>query len=167
MTFPRNVGQIPIFYNSKNLGRPFDAEQKYTSKYIDIPITALYPFGYGLSYTDFEYSNLSLSSTTLNQNGKITVSVNVKNTGDVTGSEVVQLYIRDMVASVTRPVRELKGFEKIKLEPGQMENVTFTITPKQLKFYTRNMDFKTESGDFRVFVGGDSNAGLSKSFTLK
>lgn len=166
ITFPKNVGQIPIYYNMKNTGRPFDANNKYTSKYLDVSNEPLYPFGYGLSYTTFEYSNLSLSSDAMDMGGSIKVTVTVKNTGKYAGKEVVQLYIRDLVGSVTRPVKELKGFEKISLAPGESKQVSFNITIKDLEFYTRDMSFKAEAGDFKVFVGTNSTETLEANFKL-
>ncbi|WP_420385778.1 glycoside hydrolase family 3 N-terminal domain-containing protein [Roseivirga sp.] len=167
ITFPKSVGQIPIYYNMKNTGRPFDANNKYTSKYLDVSNEPLYPFGYGLSYTNFEYSNLQLSSNELTMDGSITVSATIKNTGKYTGKEVVQLYIRDLVGSVTRPVKELKGYEKISLNPGESRQVTFTISAKDLEFYTRDMSYKAEPGDFKVFIGTSSAEHLEGDFTLK
>ncbi len=167
MTFPRNVGQIPIFYNMMNTGRPFNADNKYTSKYIDSPNTPLYPFGYGLSYTNFEYSDVSLSSSAIDMNGSLTASVTVKNTGARDGEEVVQLYVRDLVGSVTRPLKELKGFEKITLKAGESKTVEFNIHPSDLAFYTRNMEFKAEPGEFEVFIGPNSDVQESVKFRLK
>ncbi|WP_262888965.1 glycoside hydrolase family 3 N-terminal domain-containing protein [Cryomorpha ignava] len=167
MTFPRNVGQIPLFYNTKNVGRPIDLDQKYTSKYIDAPNTPLYPFGYGLSYTTFAYSDLTVSQPAMAMADTISVSVTVTNTGKMAGEEVVQLYVKDMVGSVTRPVRELKGFDKIMLAPGESKTVTFRLSANDLAFYNQNMDFKAEPGEFEVFIGGDSNASLSGGFELK
>ncbi|MEQ9262899.1 MAG: beta-glucosidase BglX [Owenweeksia sp.] len=166
ITFPRNVGQVPIYYSMKNTGRPFDANNKYTSKYLDVDNTPLYPFGYGLSYTTFEYSGLNTSKSSLNRGDDITITVNVKNSGSRDGEEVVQLYIRDLVGSVTRPVRELKGFEKIILKAGESKTVSFTLSTDDLAFYTRNMEFKAEPGDFEVYVGGDSNASLKGTFKI-
>lgn len=155
MSFPRNLGQVPIFYNNKNTGRPMSAD-KYTSKYLDVPNTPLYPFGYGLSYTTFQYENLKISSPVLKANQKIEVSVQVTNTGKMAGHEVVQFYVRDLVGSVTRPLKELKDFRKIYLEPGAQSIVTFEITPAALEFLTRDMQWAAEAGDFEVFVGTDS-----------
>ncbi|MHA7100730.1 beta-glucosidase BglX [Roseivirga pacifica] len=167
ITFPKNVGQIPVYYNMKNTGRPFDANNKYTSKYLDVSNEPLYPFGYGKSYTSFDYSGIELSSTNMEMNGSITVSATIKNTGKYAGKEVVQFYIRDLVGSVTRPVKELKGFEKISLAPGESKKVSFTVTVKDLEFYTRDMSYKAEPGDFKVFIGPSSAEGLEADFTLK
>jgi len=158
MSFPQNVGQIPFYYNHKNTGRPLTGQwfSKFQSNYIDVSNEPLYPFGYGLSYTQFEYGDIQLSSKQLKGNQKLTVTVQVKNTGAVTGKEVVQLYIRDMVGSITRPVQELKGFNKIELAPGESKNVSFEITPETLKFYNSDLKFDWESGDFQIMVGGNS-----------
>ena len=167
MTFPRDIGQVPIFYNAKNLGRPLDENQKYTSKYIDMPNSPLYPFGYGLSYTTFAYGGLKVSKPVMEMGDTISVMVSVTNTGKMAGEEVVQLYVKDMVASVTRPVRELKGFKKILLAPGESKTVSLSLSANDLAFYNRNMEFKPEAGQFEVFVGGDSNASLKTGFELK
>ena len=164
VSFPRNLGQVPIFYNNKNTGRPMSAE-KYTSKYLDVPNTPLYPFGYGLSYTSFQYDNLKISSPVLKANQKIEVSIQVTNTGKMAGHEVVQLYVRDLVGSVTRPVKELKDFRKIYLEPGTQSVVTFEITSGTLEFLTRDMQWAAEAGDFQVFVGTDSGTTQSVRFS--
>ncbi|MFA0962310.1 glycoside hydrolase family 3 N-terminal domain-containing protein [Roseivirga sp. BDSF3-8] len=166
ITFPRNVGQIPIYYSMKNTGRPFLEEQKYTSKYLDVPNQPLYPFGHGLSYTTFSYGDVSLSQNSLDMGGSLTASVQVTNSGDREGEEVVQLYIRDLVGSVTRPVKELKGFQKISLQPGQSQTVTFTIHTDDLAFYTRDMSHKAEPGDFKVFIGTSSADTKEADFTL-
>lgn len=167
MTFPRSVGQIPVYYNMKNTGRPFSAENKYTSKYIDVSNSPLYPFGHGLSYSTFSYSDIELSQESMTQNETLTLSVNVKNTGQYDGKEVVQLYIRDLVGSVTRPVKELKGFQKITLKAGESRKVIFSITTQDLAFYTRDMSFKAEPGDFEVFIGKSSAEGVSTRFSLQ
>ena len=160
MTFPKNVGQIPLFYNHKNTGRPL-AEgkwfQKFRSNYLDVDNEPLYPFGYGLSYTTFSYSDITLDQSSMNINGEITATVTVTNTGKRDGAEVVQLYIRDLVGSVTRPVKELKGFEKIFLKAGEARQVSFKITSDMLKFYNYNLDFVCEPGDFEVMIGTDSH----------
>lgn len=167
MTFPRNVGQVPIFYYEKNTGRPiYLPSEKYKSKYLDSPNSPLYPFGYGLSYTSFEYSDLKLSSPSLRKGKSITASVTVKNVGSCKGEEIVQLYIRDLVGSVTRPVKMLKGFQKITLEPGELERVTFTITEDMLAFWRKDMTFGVEHGDFHVMIGRSSDDLLQASFNL-
>ena len=167
VTFPRSVGQIPIYYNMMSTGRPFKAEEKYTSKYLDTPNTPLYPFGYGLSYTNFELSNLRLSSKQIALNGTLTVSADVQNTGSRDGTEVVQLYIRDLVGSLTRPVKELKGFERVALRAGEKRTVTFTLKPEHLGFYNANKKFVVEPGDFKVWVGQNSISGLEGDFTVR
>lgn len=166
MTFPRNVGQLPIYYNYKNTGRPStdNPESVFWSHYTDIENTPLYPFGYGLSYSKFEYSNLKLDTKTLHKNGKIKVSVDVKNNSTVDGKEVVQLYIRDLIASATRPVRELKGFELTEIKAGQTKTVTFTINEKTIEFYSARKIWEAEPGDFQLFVGGSSMATLQADF---
>ncbi|HEY9362885.1 MAG TPA: beta-glucosidase BglX, partial [Chitinophagaceae bacterium] len=167
MTFPRNVGQIPIYYNHKNTGRPFNADQKYTSKYLDISNTPLYPFGYGLSYTTFNYSDNSLSNSTLQSGGKITASVNLTNTGTRSGKEIVQLYIRDLVGSITRPVKELKGFQQITLQPGETKKVSFIISVDDLKFYNSDLKYTYEPGNFKVFIGTNSEAVKEATFKVQ
>jgi beta-glucosidase len=159
VTFPRNVGQVPIYYNMKNTGRPFSAknpDKKYVSRYLNTSNTPLYPFGYGLSYTNFDYSKITLSSNELNNTNSITASVTVTNTGNYDGEEVVQLYIRDLVGSVTRPVKELKGFQKINIAKGKSTVISFDITAKDLAFYRKDMSFGTEIGDHQLFIGTDS-----------
>ncbi|MCF8366316.1 MAG: glycoside hydrolase family 3 C-terminal domain-containing protein [Bacteroidales bacterium] len=165
VTFPRNLGQVPIFYNTKNTGRPI-TEDKWTSKYLDVENTPLFPFGYGLSYSSFQYSDIKLSQNTISPSEILTVSVDVKNTGKYAGEEVVQLYLRDLVGSVTRPVKELKGFEKIFLEPGQTKTVKFEIGADKLKFLDINMKMVAEPGDFEVFVGTNSRDVNSARFSL-
>jgi beta-glucosidase len=166
-TFPRAVGQCPIYYNHKNTGRPTgDPNFQYWSHYIDLPNTPLYPFGFGLSYASFEYSPVKVNKSTLSMKEPIVVSVEVKNSGKVAAEEVVQLYVRDLKGSVTRPVRELKGISKIMLQPGESREVKFTLRSSDLAFYTRDMSFKAEPGDFKVFVGTDSNTNNEASFTL-
>src|SRR5437870_2934773 len=159
VTFPRIVGQEPLYYNHMNTGRPPDANNKYTSKYLDVSWTPLFPFGYGLSYTQFRLSNLQLSATRIRPDGRVTVSFEVENTGKRTGDEVVQLYIRDVAASVTRPVKELKGFERLTLGPGEKRRVEFALTPENLGFYNREMRFVVEPGEFKVMVGTSSADG--------
>ena len=159
MSFPRNVGQIPVFYNQKNTGRPFDEENPtdYKSFYIDVPNSPLYPFGYGLSYTTFDYSNASISSSELQRGGSISVSVDVTNTGSMDGEEVVQLYIHDKVGSVTRPVKELKGFQKIHLRKGETKTVEFIINEEKLKIYNIDMEWVAEPGEFDVWLASRSD----------
>jgi beta-glucosidase len=165
VTFPRAAGQTPLYYNHKRTGRP-PTDQKYTSKYLDVPWTPLYPFGYGLSYTQFRLSNLRLSATSIRPNGQLTASVEVENTGRRAGDEVVQLYIRDVASSVTRPVRELKGFERVTLKPGERRRVQFKLTPAELGFYNRDLRFVVEPGAFKVFAGTSSADGLEANFTV-
>jgi len=166
VTFPRTVGQVPYFYNHKNTGRPMDPNQKYTSKYIDVKNKPLYPFGYGLSYTTFDYSNLSLSADSIEASDTLNVSVDIRNTGKRTGKEVAQLYIRDMTGSITRPVRELKGFYKIKLDPGQSKSVTFSLTKKDFSFYNNDLKKIVEPGKFKIFVGTNSQKTLQDSLEI-
>lgn len=158
MTFPRNVGQVPIYYNYKNTGRPVinEPESVFWSHYIDQKNTPLYPFGFGLSYATFEYSGLKLSTNSLTKSGNIEVTINVKNTSKVAGKEVVQLYLRDLVASSTRPVKELKDFAMIELLPNETKKVSFNINEKTIEFYTANGKWEAEPGDFQVFVGTNS-----------
>ena len=167
MTFPRSVGQIPVFYYEKNTGRPiYLPNDKYKSKYLDSPNEPLYPFGYGLSYTDFKYSNLTLSSPKMKKGHTIDATVTVTNIGSRTGEETVQLYIRDLIGSVTRPVKQLKGFQKLVLAPGESRTVTFTIDDEMLSFWRHDMTFGIEDGDFKVMVGGSSSDLLQTSFSL-
>lgn len=173
-TFPRNVGQVPAFYAQKHTGRAYTGvheEEKpedrvYRSRYRDVANSPLYPFGFGLSYTTFSISDLKLSDNSLSAEESLTASVVVTNTGKVAGEEVVQLYIQDVVGSTTRPVRELKGFEKVALEPGESKTVQFTVAPEDLAFYTRNNRWEWEPGDFNVFVGNSSDAQLQARFNL-
>ncbi|MBK0383309.1 beta-glucosidase BglX [Pedobacter sp. SD-b] len=158
-TFPQNVGQIPIYYSHKNTGRPLEEGKwftKFKSNYLDVSNDPLYPFGYGLSYSTFDISAPKLDKTVIKTGGSITISTTVKNTGLRDGEEVVQLYIRDLVGSITRPVKELKGFQKVFLKAGQSKEVNFTLTENDLKFYNNNLDFVAEPGDFKVFVGNSS-----------
>lgn len=157
ITFPRSAGQIPIYYSMKNTGRPYEEKNKYTSKYIDSPNEPLYPFGYGLSYTTYKYSNLKVSSNTWNGKEKLKVTITVKNTGSYNGEEIVQLYIRDRVASLTRPVKELKGFKKIKLIKGESKNLVFELEAKDLAFYHPEKKWITEPGKFDIMVGSNSS----------
>ncbi|WP_184549583.1 beta-glucosidase BglX [Mucilaginibacter sp. FT3.2] len=157
-TFPRSVGQIPIYYNHKNTGRPYSSgPTKFKSNYLDISNEPLYPFGYGLSYTTFGYSDVKLNKTTLKGNETLTATVTVTNTGKLAGEEVVQLYISDPVASISRSVKELKNFKKIKLQPGEAKVVSFAITPEQLKFYNTQLKYDWEPGKFVVQIGTNSS----------
>ena len=168
MTFPRNLGQVPIFYYEKNSGRPnYLPDPKYKSRYIDSPNDPLYPFGFGLSYTTFAYSDIKLSTTELSEKGELKATVNITNTGNVAGEEIVQCYVRDLVGSVTRPVKELKGFEKITLKAGESKNVTFIITPDMLAFHRLDMTYGTEPGDYKLFIGGNSRDVKETGFVLK
>ena len=158
-TFPQNVGQVPIYYAQKNTGRPLGAGkwfEKFRSNYIDVSNDPLYPFGYGLSYTKFVYSDIKVSSKSLKGNQTLTASVSIANTGKRNGKEVVQLYIRDLVGSITRPVKELKGFKKIEINAGETKTVSFSITPEDLKFYNSDLKFDWESGDFEIMIGTSS-----------
>ncbi|MBX6311554.1 MAG: glycoside hydrolase family 3 C-terminal domain-containing protein [Isosphaeraceae bacterium] len=165
VTFPRAVGQAPLYYNHLNTGRPA-TDDRYTSKYIDAPVSPLYPFGYGLSYTRFRLSDLRLSARGIPPDGRLEVSVAVENVGDRIGDEVVQLYIRDVAASVVRPIKELRGFERVTLRPGETQIVRFTLTPEALGFYDRRMRFVVEPGEFRVIVGTSSEGGLEAGFQV-
>jgi beta-glucosidase len=164
-TFPRTVGQVPIHYNHKNTGRPPN-ETRYTSKYIDVPWSPLFPFGHGLSYTTFEFSNLRVQPPRINRDGEVTVLADVTNSGQRDGDEVAQLYIRDLVGSTTRPVKELKGFQRITLEPGQTQTVKFTLSKEELRFYHPADGWIVEPGDFQVWVGPSSADGLEARFTV-
>lgn len=166
VTFPRNVGQVPIYYYMKNTGRPMDPNDKYTSKYLDVDNSPLYPFGFGLSYTTFNYTDLKVNKPVFKVSDEITVSVKVANTGDYDGEEVVQLYIRDLVGSVTRPIRELKAFEKVFIEKGKSKTVSFVLGEQDFKFFDINMEYTSEPGDFEIFVGTNSDASLSKKIKL-
>ena len=166
VTFPRSVGQSPMYYNYLNTGRPPEAENKYTSKYLDMPWTPLFPFGFGLSYTKFKISNLQLSAPRMAVNGKLTVSADVENTGPRAGDEVVQLYIRDPVASLSRPVKELKGFQRVTLQAGQKRKVEFVLDREHLGFWNRQMRFVVEPGEFRVMVGSNSVDVLEAKFQV-
>jgi beta-glucosidase len=170
-SFPRQVGQEPLYYNHKPTGRPAPAPSEppmvFWSHYGDVPNTPLFPFGHGLSYTTFAYSEPRLSATEMARDGTLRVEATVTNTGQRAGAEVVQLYIRDPVASATRPVRELKGFERVELAPGEARTVAFTLTPADLAFYTPGGTWEAEPGDFEVFVGGSSTTDRSARFTLR
>ena len=166
VSFPRAVGQEPLYYNQKSTGRPYSPIHVTYSAYTDEERDALYPFGFGLSYTSFEYGDVNLSSEKMDSEGSIEVSVSLTNTGKVEGKEVVQLYLRDLVGSLTRPIKELKGFQMVTLAPGESRNVKFTITDKMLQFYTAEGIWASEPGDFEVFVGGNSRDLKKATFTL-
>lgn len=169
-TFPQNVGQVPLYYAHKNTGRPL-AEgkwfEKFRSNYLDVSNDPLYPFGFGLSYTTFNYSDVKLSANTLTKGKSITASVTLSNTGKYDGKEVVQLYIRDLVGSITRPVKELKGFQKVNLKAGESKTISFNISENDLKFYNSDLKFVAEPGEFQVFIGTNSRDVKAASFTLK
>jgi len=168
-TFPQNVGQVPIYYAHKNTGRPLSGPwfQKFQSNYLDVSNEPLYPFGFGLSYTKFNYSDVKLSAKEIASTDSLVVSVGVSNQGLREGSEVVQVYIRDLVGSSTRPLKELKAFEKINLKAGETKTVNFTLTAKDLSYYKYDLSFGFEPGEFKVFVGGNSRDVKEASFILK
>ena len=168
-TWPRNVGQIPIYHSMKNTGRPAPSKkfEKFKSNYLDAPFTPLFPFGYGLSYTAFEYSDIKIDKTKMAQGESVNVSIAVKNIGNYDGEEVVQLYLKDVVRSITPPVRQLKGFKKVFLRKDETKTVVFTLNPDDLKFYNGQLEFVAEPGEFEVFVGTNSDASQKVSFTLK
>jgi beta-glucosidase len=170
ISFPVNEGQIPVYYSHKNTGRPAnssDPMEKYSSKYQDIPNEPLYPFGWGLSYTRFAYSEPRLSATQMSPNGKLEVRFTVQNIGKREGEETAQLYIHDLVASVTRPLKQLRGFQKLYLKPGETKEVVLSVTENDLKFYNQNMDWVTEPGDFEIMIGSNSSELKKTRFTLK
>ena len=182
VTFPRMVGQVPIYYAHKNTGKPATPEtfrhiddipvrmpqtsSGFVSAHMDAGYTPLFPFGFGLSYAQFAYSDIRLEQERVAMEGTVVVKAIVRNTGDVEADEVAQLYVRDTVASVTRPVRELKGFQRIRLRPGEERELTFELTASDLAFYGRDMRLTTEAGEFHVWIGADSNADLQAAFTL-
>jgi beta-glucosidase len=167
-TFPRNVGQIPIYYNAKNTGRPLMPGDgpKFKSDYLDVANEPLYPFGYGLSYTTFTYSHIKLDKTSFRPGQSITASITLTNSGNMDGEETVQLYIRDLAGSVTRPVKELKGFQKVMLKAGESKAINFTITVNDLKFYNSNLQYVAEPGDFKLFIGTNSRDVKEADFKL-
>jgi beta-glucosidase len=168
-TFPQNVGQVPIYYSHKNTGRPLGEGKwfsKFRSNYLDVSNDPLYPFGYGLSYTNFSYGDIKLSAPTLKTGGSITAKITLTNTGKVEGKEVVQLYTRDLVGSLTRPLKELKGFQKISLKAGESKEVSFTLTAEDLKFYNADLQYVAEPGDFKLFIGTNSRDVKSVDFKL-
>ena len=155
-TFPRSVGQIPVYYNALNTGRPFNESDKYTSKYMDVPNDPLYPFGYGLSYTTFTYGDIKTNKSNLSGGETLEVFATITNTGNYSGEEVVQLYVGDPVASISRPVKELKNFKKIMLKPGETKTVSMSITIEDLKFYNADLKYDWEPGEFIISVGPNS-----------
>jgi beta-glucosidase len=167
VTFPRSVGQVPVFYSHLNTGRPFDPNNKYTTRYVDMPNTPLYPFGYGLSYTHFSISPVKLSARNLNWNDTLQVSVSVINTGERAGTEVVQLYTHQKVADVSPPVKQLRGFQRVRLAPGELKKVTFRLTRKDLAILNKDMKWKAEPGPFDIMVGSSSGVTNSAGFTLE
>jgi beta-glucosidase len=167
MSFPRNVGQIPISYNELPTGRPYDPNNKYTSKYLDVANTPQYPFGYGLSYTTFSLSNLRLSASSISASGSLTVHADITNTGSVAGDDVAQLYIHESDTSILQPVRKLEGFQRVTLTPGQTRTVTFTLDSNNLGFYNGQSQFVVEPGPFDVWVGDSSVGGLHSTFTVQ
>jgi beta-glucosidase len=167
MSFPRDVGQIPIYYNQLPTGRPYDPNNKYTSKYLDVPNTPQYPFGFGLSYTTFALSRLHLSAGSIARTGRLTVTADITNTGRRPGDDVVQLYIHDQVASILQPVRRLDGFQRVSLRPGQTRRISFTLGPANLGFYDNQGRFTVEPGGFDVYVGDSSTGGLHGQFTVR
>ena len=167
VTFPRSVGQVPLYYAHKNTGRPPDPDQKYTSKYLDVPGTPQFPFGHGLSYTTFALSDLKLGAETIAPAGTQRVEVTVKNTGTRAGDEVVQIYVSDLAASVTRPVKQLRAFERVTLEPGASKTLAFTLGPQDLGLYDARMRWVVEPGRFQVTAGTSSEGGLTASFAVR
>jgi len=170
ITFPRTEGQIPIYYNHFNTGRPAhgDNDVNYTSAYIDLPNSPKFAFGHGLSYTDFKYSNLKFSKKSMHNNENITVTFDLQNTGKYAGEEVAQFYLRDLVSQPVRPIKELKGFEKVTLQPGETKTITFTIDKQKLSFYNDQLQWITQPGEFRLMIGSASDdIRLEDGFTLE
>jgi beta-glucosidase len=168
-TFPQNVGQLPIYYSQKNTGRPLAKDawfQKFRSNYLDVSNEPLYPFGYGLSYTNFTYSNLTLDKNSITKADKLKISVNVRNNGNYDGEEVIQLYLQDLVGSQTRPIKELKGFQKVFIEKGKSKDIVFTISEEDLKFFNQQLEFISEPGKFKVFIGTNSRDVQEAEFDL-
>jgi len=166
MTIPRNVGQVPIFYNAKNTGRPLDPQDMYTTKYLDVENTPLYPFGHGIGYSAFKYSNPILNDTSITMKDTLRATIRITNEGPADGFEVVQLYIRDLYASVTRPVKELKGFRRVFIPAGKTATVEFILTVNDLKFYNLDMEYVAEPGIFNIFIGTSSEKTRATEFIL-
>ena len=160
------MGQIPIYYNHKNTGRPLDENQKYTSKYLDVSNSPLYPFGYGLSYTTFTYGDIKLSNSTLKAGQSLTATITITNTGKYDGVETAQLYVRDMVGTITRPVKELKGYQQVLLKAGESKTISFKLTVEDLKFYNSTLKYVAEPGDFKLFIGTNSSEVKEADFKL-
>jgi len=169
MSFPVHVGQIPVYHSMLNTGRPYRGEEasKFKSNYLDIPNQPLYPFGYGLSYTHFQYSAITLSAKTLTTGRSISASVTITNTGAYAGTEIAQLYLRDIVGSISRPMKELKGFQKVTLNPGESKTISFQITPELLKFYNSQLKWINEKGDYTVYIGTNSQELQEAGFSLQ
>lgn len=170
MSFPYSVGQVPVYYNHFNTGRPKDApdaQERYVSQYLDIPNEPLLPFGFGLSYTDFKYGDMTLSTDEISPDESLEVTVSVTNTGDMAGAEVVQLYIRDRSGEVVRPVKELKAFRKVQLQPGEQQDVTFTLTEQQLRYHHSDLSFTSDAGEFDIMVGKNSRDTETRRFRLR
>ena len=166
-TFPRSEGQIPVHYDMKNTGRPFDANNKYTSKYLDSPNEPLYPFGYGLSYTDFTYSKPFLNKKKMKRGEKLNLTLTITNAGKRAGEETVQLYLRDLVGSSTRPLKQLKAYRKVNLQPGESKTITFFIDESMLSFFNYDLQYGAETGEFDVMVGPNSSNVQSIRFELQ
>lgn len=156
MSFPYSVGQIPVYYNNRTTGRPYQKGYRWCTKYIDNPIDPLYPFGYGLSYTTFKYSAISLDKNKLQNSDTITATIQITNTGGFDGVEVVQLYIQDLLGSITRPKKELKHFKRIELKTGEEKEVSFRISVDDLKFYNKDLEYIAEYGEFKIYIGASS-----------
>jgi beta-glucosidase len=167
MSFPYSVGQIPVYYSQKNTGRPQNPDNKFSSKYLDIPNEPLFPFGFGLSYSNFQYADFALSSKSLVKGGSIDAYVTLTNIGKYDGAEVVQLYTQDLVRSITPPEKELKGFQKVFLKAGESKKITFKITEEMLRFWNADLKHVSEPGSFDVMINGSSAFFKPLGFTLK
>ena len=169
-SFPRTVGQLPLYYNHKNTGRPhgdYEKYMKFRSNYIDVVNAPLYPFGYGLSYTTYEYSDVTLSSSEVANGGNFTATVTVKNTGNMDGKEIVQLYIHDVESTSTRPVKELRGFQKVDIKAGETKTITFELSTEDLKYYNHELQYVCEPGDFEIMIGPNSRDTKTAVLTVK